>query len=74
MVPYFLTLGVHLERDLPRIINHLSNRFGDVKIRAVAPLDGHPALVDVLLDRVRAARGTMPAGDFGASADARPRH
>jgi len=58
VVPYFLTLGVHLERDLPRIINHLSNRFGDVRIRAAAPLDGHPALVDVLLDRVKAATDT----------------
>ncbi|MGO9009646.1 MAG: sirohydrochlorin chelatase [Bryobacteraceae bacterium] len=74
VVPYFLTLGIHLERDLPNIINQISERIGHVRIRATPPLDGHPALVDVLLDRVRAARGTMPAGDFGASADARPRH
>jgi sirohydrochlorin ferrochelatase len=55
VVPYFLTLGVHLERDLPRIINQIAGIFGGVKIRAAAPLDGHPALVEVLLDRVKAA-------------------
>jgi sirohydrochlorin ferrochelatase len=55
VVPYFLTLGIHLERDLPFIINQLSGRFGHVKIRVAAPLDGHPALLEALLDRVRAA-------------------
>jgi sirohydrochlorin ferrochelatase len=55
VVPYFLTLGIHLERDLPRIINNLAGMFGDVRIRAAAPLDGHPALVEILLDRIQAA-------------------
>jgi len=58
VVPYFLTLGIHLERDLPRIINKLAGLFGNVKIRAAAPLDGHPALVGVLLDRIRAELNT----------------
>jgi sirohydrochlorin ferrochelatase len=53
VVPYFLTLGVHLERDLPRIINQLASTLTGVKIRASAPLDGHPALLEVLLDRIR---------------------
>ncbi len=54
VVPYFLTLGIHLERDLPRIINDLAGKFDNVRIRAAAPLDGHPALVDVLLERIQA--------------------
>lgn len=53
VVPYFLTLGMHLERDLPRIINRIAARLGHVTIRVTAPLDGHPALVEALLDRVR---------------------
>lgn len=53
VVPYFLTLGIHLERDLPNIINRIARAFGSVRIRATAPLDGHPALVEVLLDRAR---------------------
>jgi len=54
VVPYFLTLGIHLERDLPRIINQIASKYGQVRIRAAAPLDGHSALVEVLLDRVKA--------------------
>lgn len=53
VVPYFLTLGIHLECDLPNIIKEIAERNEQVKIRATAPLDGHPALVGVLLDRVR---------------------
>jgi len=53
VVPYFLTLGVHLERDLPRIINEITRSHERVRVRATAPLDGHPALVKALLDRVK---------------------
>ena len=58
VVPYFLTLGVHLERDLPNIINQLASRIGHVRIRVAAPLDGHPALVEALLDRIKAGIAT----------------
>ena len=58
VVPYFLTLGIHLERDLPRIINQIAARIGYVKIRAAAPLDGHPALLEALLDRIQAGLAT----------------
>lgn len=58
VVPYFLTLGVHLERDLPRIINQLASTLTGVRIRAAAPLDGHPALLEALLDRIRTTLNT----------------
>jgi sirohydrochlorin ferrochelatase len=58
VVPYFLTLGVHLERDLPIIINRIAERYGQVKIRATAPLDGHPALVEALLERIKTGLDT----------------
>ena len=58
VVPYFLTLGIHLERDLPNIIKHIETTFGSARIRAAAPLDGHPALLEALLDRVRTGLGT----------------
>jgi len=58
VVPYFLTLGIHLERDLPNIIKQISERIGAVRIRTAPPLDGHPALVEALLDRIRAGLAT----------------
>jgi sirohydrochlorin ferrochelatase len=55
VLPYFLTLGLHLERDLPRIVADLSRQHPDLEITASPPLDGHPALVQILLDRARGA-------------------
>ncbi|HWC98505.1 MAG TPA: CbiX/SirB N-terminal domain-containing protein [Candidatus Sulfopaludibacter sp.] len=51
VIPYFLTLGTHLERDLPRIIHDISSKFSDLEIEATAPLEGHPGLIAALLDR-----------------------
>jgi sirohydrochlorin cobaltochelatase len=56
VIPYFLTLGLHLERDLPRISREISNKFNDLQIEVAAPLDGHPALVQILLDRAGAGK------------------
>jgi len=53
VVPYFLTLGLHLKRDLPRLIDHVKLAHPDVQIDVAAPLDQHPAMVDALLDRAR---------------------
>jgi sirohydrochlorin ferrochelatase len=53
VIPYFLTLGLHLERDLPRISQEISNKYKDLQLTVAPPLDGHPGLMDVLLDRAR---------------------
>jgi sirohydrochlorin ferrochelatase len=55
VVPYFLTLGIHLQRDLPAIVEQLAQTYPNVEIRVTPPLDGHPALQQVLLDRALAA-------------------
>jgi len=55
VVPYFLTLGLHMERDLPRLVDAIACKHNNLEISVTLPLDGHPALVDVLLDRVRHA-------------------
>jgi sirohydrochlorin ferrochelatase len=59
IIPYFLTLGLHLERDLPRITQDIANKYKDLQITVTPPLDGHPGLVAVLLDR---ARTFLPPG------------
>jgi sirohydrochlorin ferrochelatase len=51
VVPYFLTLGIHLQRDLPGIIRGIQSIHTTVRIEVAMPLDGHPALIDALLDR-----------------------
>ena len=53
--PYFLTLGRHVERDLPRIVAKLSQRHSGITIEVTPPLDGHPALLEILLERARGA-------------------
>jgi len=55
VIPYFLTLGLHLQRDLPRLIREIENAHPGLSIGVTPPLDGHPAMIDALLDR---ARGT----------------
>jgi sirohydrochlorin ferrochelatase len=55
VVPYFLTLGTHLQRDLPAIVAQLAQAHQNVEIRITPPLDGHPALAQVLLDRANEA-------------------
>ena len=53
VIPYFLTLGIHLQRDLPAIVERLSVANPGVEIKVTAPLDGHPGLVEILVDRAK---------------------
>lgn len=53
VVPYFLTLGLHLQRDLPKLIDEVKRAHPHLRIDVAAPLDQHPAMVDALLDRAR---------------------
>jgi sirohydrochlorin ferrochelatase len=55
IIPYFLTLGTHMQRDLPRLARHASHAHGDIDIQITSPLDGHPALLQALLDRATQA-------------------
>jgi len=55
VIPYFLTPGTHLERDLPVLVQNISNKNKQIQIQVTASLDGHPGLVAILADRARAA-------------------
>jgi len=54
IIPYFLTLGLHMERDLPSLVDRISKIHPGLRIDVTPPMDGHPALVTVLADRYRA--------------------
>jgi sirohydrochlorin ferrochelatase len=55
VVPYFLTLGIHLQRDLPAIVSRISAAHPGIQFKVTPPLDGHPGLASVLADRARNA-------------------
>jgi sirohydrochlorin ferrochelatase len=57
VVPYFLTLGIHLQRDLPTMLDRIAQAHENVEVRSTAPLDEHPALVQILLDRIEEGMG-----------------
>jgi sirohydrochlorin ferrochelatase len=56
VVPYFLTLGLHLQRDLPRLVDEARRANPGLEIEVTAPLDGHPAMAEALVDRARACK------------------
>ncbi len=55
VIPYFLTLGLHLQRDLPKLVQEVEAAHPKLRVEVTAPLDGHTALVDILLERAAAA-------------------
>ena len=55
VIPYFLTLGLHMERDLPQLLAGIRRAHPDLDIRVTPPLEGHPGLIGVLLERAQEA-------------------
>jgi sirohydrochlorin ferrochelatase len=53
MVPYFLSDGVHLRRDLTAARDELNRRHRDVKFLLGSPLGPHPLLDDLVAERIR---------------------
>ncbi len=51
VIPYFLTFGTHLERDLPALLADIRRAHPELHIESTAPLDGHPAMAQVVVDR-----------------------
>ncbi len=63
VIPYFLTLGMHLQRDLPRLVEELRAVHPGITIQVTPPLDGHPALIEALMGRAAAAEGKLGASE-----------
>lgn len=55
LVPYFLSAGVHVRRDLAEAWAKLAARFPTVEFRLAEPLGRHPLLLDVVAERARQA-------------------
>ena len=52
LLPYFLFAGIHATDDLKRIRLELSRRYPDVAFVLCEPLGLHPALIDIVLERL----------------------
>jgi sirohydrochlorin ferrochelatase len=57
LVPYFLSAGVHVRRDLADARRRLAERFPHVAFLLAEPLGRHPLLLQVVAERARQALG-----------------
>jgi sirohydrochlorin ferrochelatase len=57
LVPYFLSAGVHVQRDLAAARDRLTAAFPSVEFRLAEALGRHPLLVDVVAARARESGG-----------------
>lgn len=55
IVPYFLTMGTHISRDLPELARQQQTVFPGLQVHIAAPMEGHPLLLDVLIERMNSA-------------------
>ncbi|MEZ5391755.1 MAG: CbiX/SirB N-terminal domain-containing protein [Bryobacterales bacterium] len=55
VTPYFLVMGIHLQRDLPLLLDEARAQTPGVELITTPPLDGHPGLAHILSERAREA-------------------
>ncbi len=55
IMPYFLTLGIHLRRDLPNLIAPQKQKYPRLEVEVGQPLEGHPLLPTIILGRIQEA-------------------
>lgn len=53
VVPCFLALGIHLKRDLPKLVAAARQASPGIEIAIAEPFDGHPLLTELVLARAR---------------------
>lgn len=59
LLPYFLSAGVHVRRDLAEACRRLAERHPAVRFRLAEPLGRHPLLLEVVAERARQAEEGM---------------
>lgn len=53
VIPYFLTLGIHLRRDLPRLVAVERRKYPQLEIHIGRALENHPEMASLVLSRIR---------------------
>jgi sirohydrochlorin ferrochelatase len=74
MVPYFLSAGVHLVRDLTAARDALIGRHPGVEFVLGPPLGPHPLLQMLVLERVRELETHGPPADLASAAEMAARY
>ena len=62
VIPYFLTMGIHLRRDLPNLVAPEREKHPQVAIDVGQSLEGHPLMSSIVLERVEQALEESEAG------------
>jgi len=55
LLPYFLSAGIHVRRDLTETRDRLTGRYPDVEFCLGEPLGRHPLLLEVVAERAAEA-------------------
>lgn len=63
LLPYFLSAGVHVRRDLAAARDRLAGRYPRVCFRLAEPLGPHPLLLEIVAQRAREAEEGMAEQD-----------
>jgi len=53
VIPYFLTEGTHLRRDLPRLVEAGKQQFPALEIQVGRSLEDHPEMASLVRSRIR---------------------
>ncbi len=61
ILPYFLTLGIHLRRDLPKLIEMEKARNPRMEIEVGQSLEGHPLMPSIILGRAQETLAELKA-------------
>jgi sirohydrochlorin ferrochelatase len=69
MIPYFLSAGVHLVRDLTAVRDALIARHPAVEFLLGRPLGPHPLLQQLVVERVREVEESGPPADVAPAAE-----
>jgi sirohydrochlorin ferrochelatase len=60
LLPYFLSAGIHVQRDLTALCRRLSSAHPGVEFLLAKPLGRHPLLLEAVADRAREAEKQEP--------------
>lgn len=53
VIPYFLTTGIHLRRDLPMLVAAERQKYPQLEIQVGRSLEDHPEIASLVLSRIR---------------------